>query len=677
MATNTNFYVKPEYVERGGWTNWDGNAISHGQITVGKNLGDLIAVFMGMFITLVEGGLWTILAIFIFDISRNRRHHPRSSQQDGCPPPPPLGNMDGLYHQQQTVLRNGGSSIYIASTYLKLWMTWGFLNWSNAGRNLPVMFLALLSFSFFFVAMPFITAYRLVEHQGDVVMIRSPNCGFWTTNLIDNEATGYNNFKNQSWEAMTYVDSCYEGDAESALCDKFLPQRQLPVHKEFPAFTMETQYLDSHKDFGINAPKDDRINMKRITTCAPLNINNFTKIHNGTLPGEEITSVYFGRSANSLQTYNVSNYQFTAKPGYNLDYYGNGTAYGATFEPISELQHDDADVSIILFNNNGIFIQGEDGACTDPMFSATKIRINTDPDYYLADNLITGIGCIDQYSFSNPVSGEYTKLASWQDASKNATFVDGLSRRQFAAYITLGSSQGYPGGIGIDTRILSSEALRAKKHPGLVFYLQAPIPNDQWKKEVEYWFKIGLAKMQLLPLKVAMGPPDPTIPGLDNILPLLSAGQDDLVDMICSSQKVHNPDFKNLHRFGTIVLVVVGGLLILVPALVTRLLISRLRKRDNALAWSAYGQLQLQRMAAEGAGVHGWKGLEDEVPFLDPSDVLVGDIDVYNTADGGIPHPKWIGPDQEMARNDDDESAFDGNAPTHGSGSTFNRVINL
>ncbi|KAF7547002.1 hypothetical protein G7Z17_g8036 [Cylindrodendrum hubeiense] len=570
MATNANFHVNPENVPWGDWTNWDDDGAPHGKFTMGKNRADLVAIFIGIFIVFVERGLWTLIKFFVFLYTR-RRHLRRQHIQQQVADPQPAVLLDGISHQMQTVLQNiSGSSVHIASAYVKIWIANGFLEKKVAGRTLPLISVALISFGFFVVAMPLMVAFLLLDNQGDQVLIRSKMCGFWAANSADNEVTSFNALKNETWAAVTYVDSCYEGNAESALCDRFLPQRQLPMlsetngqcpfdkemclsQDEYPAFVMKTDVLDSHIHFGINSPKDDRVTMQRITTCAPLAVNDFVKIHNSTMPEEKITSVYFGKSNFSPQTYNVSNFQVFAKSSYNLEYVANGTSSGSSFDPISQLQRDDADISIILLNNNWVPVQGINGACRDPIFSATENRLSPSSDYFLPDNLVTAIGCTDQYIFGNPVTKEFTEPASWIDSAFNADFAKGLSRRQAAAYFTLSWSPSARG-VGSEIAILGAEALRAKKYPGLVMGFQNPIPNDQWKKEVEYWFKIGLAKMQLLPINIAMGPLDPTLPGMKDMLPNMASGRDDIVDIICSSQKVHNTEFKNFHSHGSLAL---------------------------------------------------------------------------------------------------------------------------
>ncbi|KPM41871.1 hypothetical protein AK830_g4727 [Neonectria ditissima] len=668
MAANTNFDIPSDYVKRGSWTNHDGSAALGGRITVDKDSADLIAIFVGIFIVFVEGGLWTLLTFALFHWNRrSAKKHP--------------GRMEGLFHQQQTLLRNSGTDIAVGMAYLKLWRVWG--DWKRrpdvAMRTLPLMLLALLSFFGFLVGLPLVTAYRLLDSQDDQVLIRSPHCGFWTVNLADDESSAFADLKNQSLEAMSYVDSCYEGHTQSALCDRFLPRRNLPVatwntepcpfnkslclsDEKLPAFSMKTETLDSHKDFGINSPPDGRVKIQRITTCAPLAVDDFSKTIQGTLGDDEITAVYFGSTSDKAYTFGVSNYQSVAGSNYNLQVFTsnpmNGSVYSSTFNPIKGLQRRDADLSVIFLNNNGIPIKGTDGACKDPLFAATKKQLSGFPDYYWPDSPVTAVGCIDQYIFGDPVRNVWTEPASWADAPSTA-FIAGLSKQQAATVIKLSWSQGQPGGIGTELIMLGTEALRAQKYPGLVVGLQTPLPDDQWKREVLYWFKIGLAKMQLLPISVSTGPPDVTLPGLKDMLPVLSADRDDLVEIICSTQKIHDTQFKNFHRTGFVVLAAVGGLLIVVPALVTSFMGWRWKQREDMLAWTSYGQLQLQRMAAEGAGVNGWQGFDDEVPFLKPQDLLAGHLNVGNK-DGSLLHPAGV-PGQDL----DGPVSLDGKCPAY------------
>lgn len=287
--------------------------------------------------------------------------------------------------------------------------------------------------------------------------------------------------------------------------------------------------------------------------------------------------------------------------------------------------------------------QGTDGPCRDPFFSATNQSLLIQKDYYWPDKPITAIGCTDQYAFGNPVTGQWTKPMAVLDVSDWGNYTKDwhLSAKQTAAVAALAWSIFNSGGIDRVILGLQTEALLAKKTPGVFSGFQNPIPNDQWKKEVDYWFKIGLAKLQLHLISIAIGPLDPTLPDLQNMLPSMAADRKDLVQLICSSQKVHNVEFKNYNFVGFIVFLVIGGGVVIVLPVLVQCLIKRLcKQRKYVLHWTSYAALQLQRMATEAAGVDGWERLEDDIPRLNPLEAPAGYLDVARVQNGRS-HPRW------------------------------------
>jgi hypothetical protein len=327
MASLANFYVKPEHVHIGEWINWNDDDWGGGRITMAKDTAELFNIFLGIFIIFVQAGLWVLVTFVCFQCNRQRRKGTASSH---C--------RDGLFHQQQTILRNGVSPISMATAYFQMWSVWGWRNAEVIKRTWPLILAAAVSFAFFVVALPFITALAMLDNQGDEILIRSPNCGFWEAPFDSYKDIGSTDLVNGSWIGAAYVDSCYNSDAPSVLCDRFLPQRRLrtfewsntacPFDEDLclardssaAAFTLQTDVLDSHKDFGINAPPDDRIKLQRTTTCAPLDVSRFSNITPGELRGEAIAGVYFGPRPPYKYTFGVSNYkQVAAESAYHLE----------------------------------------------------------------------------------------------------------------------------------------------------------------------------------------------------------------------------------------------------------------------------------------------------------------------------------------------------------------------
>ncbi|KAG4428969.1 hypothetical protein IFR05_015551 [Cadophora sp. M221] len=634
MVSSGNFYVQPEYVHRRGWTNWNGNAITGGKITMTKDTAELLNIFIGIFLVFAQAGLWDLIKFWCFILNRRLRKGTTSAPRDL------------IFHQQQTVLRSRGSPVSLAIAYGKMWKTYGWSEWKIIRRTWPLIGAATLSFGIFLVGVPFITAWILLDNQGVEVLIRSPNCGFWTAVFTDTESdnAAMTILTNQSWEAVSYVDSCYNSDAPSTLCDKFLPQRRLPTFEwsatpcpfdvdvclhtnDVPAFKMQTEMLDSHKDFGINAPHSDRIQIQRTTICSPLNVTRFTNITKGIVTGEEITGVYFGPVTGENYTFAVSNLEKLATSGYHLsavsNYVANGTTYSSTFTPIKELTLTNADVSVIFLNNNGIPIRGIDGPITDPFFSATTPS-PYDKRFYYPDSPITAIGCTDQYVFGNPVKNQWTDPLPAGTDWANYTKDWGLTPLQSATIATFIWALGQTGAIDRVIMGLETEALLAKKYPGVFAGFQNPISDSQWKKEVDYWFKNGLAKLQLQLISIATGPPDPKLPGLQNALPIISYGRDDLVDKICGWQKVYNVEFKNYHRTGFIVLVVIGSLLVLVPIPAQWIYTAFGRPDEDLSSWNSYEPLKLMGIVSKDASQHEQRNREhDEISTVVEIELLM------------------------------------------------------
>ncbi|KAF7562399.1 hypothetical protein G7046_g1746 [Stylonectria norvegica] len=651
---NADFYVRPEYIKRGGWTNWDDG----GKITVTKSAADLLMIFIGIFFVFMEAGLWSLIAFALFSWRRSR-----NSTKVGNPPLKKSKDRNALWHQQQAVLRNAGDDRTVGITYISLWLSYGWRSLGVVLRTWPVVLMALGSFAVFLIALPFITAYLMLDGQGNEVLIESPLCGWWQTSFEDDVVVASTELTNRTREAVQYADNCYESSAPSDLCDNFLAKRKLTWtgwhntecpfaqgvclgDKHFPAFQMETMLLDSHQDFGMNSPKSGRFSLQKTTTCAPLDVEAWSKVVDGTLEGENITEVHFGATTTDDYTFAVSNLQFLAAPDYNLvaytSYVANESATGpvGTFIPIKQLKRADADVSVVFLNNNLISIAGINGPCRDPFFSATKRQSATFPDWYRPDHAITAIGCADQYALHDPVTNAWSSQTGMLMLGSDIDKSWGLSPRQVTAMNTLRWIIGKAGATGALVEAIGSDVLRAKKYPGVFNYFQNPLPNDQWKREVGYWFNIALASLQLQLVSIATGPAETQ--GMTNALPALSTGSKAYIEgLACHSQKIHSNGFKNFHRDGFIALGVVGGLLVLAPWLLIQcaLLWGRRRRKAFALEWFSYGHLQLLRMANEGVGVEGWRDCDAEMPLLTNRHELLATLDT-GFATGGQPHPR-------------------------------------
>ncbi|KAK7408105.1 hypothetical protein QQX98_009760 [Neonectria punicea] len=636
------FYVKPEHIHKGGWTNWNGDFSTGGKITVPKDRAELLMIFIGIFFVFMEAGLWSLISfgLFVWGRARNtRRGH------------------DALWHQQQATLRNASDDQTAGLAYISLWFTYGRNNRVIMSRTLPVIFIALASFVTFLIALPFVAAYAMLDNQGVEVLIESPSCGWWKASFDDDVAFASTEVANRTREAVQYADTCYEtseSDAPSDVCDNFLMKRKLkwtgssntcPFEEgmcigdaDSPAFEMKTTLLDSHEHFGMNSPKQGRFAIRATTTCSPLNVRAWSSVERGPIFGEKMTRVYFGPTSSDNYTFYVSSYQVIAGKDYRLGTHIPDGTEPFTFTPIKQLRRDDADVSVVFLNNNLIPVAGIDGPCRDPFFSATEYETGT-RGWYLPDEPITAIGCVDQYEFHNPLTNAWSNKTGLLKLGKDLNKESGLLWRQVVAMNSLRWALGEVGPTGRHIAVIGPDILKAKKFPGIFNGYQSPLPDDQWKREVGYWFNTRLAAMQLQFVRISTGPQDTA--AMVNVLPVLAnASSHDIVGTICHSQKIKSGGFKNFHRAGFIALAVVGGLLTMAPWLLIKCAViwGRRRKKAFALEWISYGHLQLLRMANEGVGVEGWQNYDGEIPYL-PLEQNTASIHVETTTDGTL-HPR-------------------------------------
>ena len=48
-----------------------------------------------------------------------------------------------------------------------------------------------------------------------------------------------------------------------------------------PAFQLDTGLMSSDQMFGMNARPRDRVDFRKVTTCAPIEVDNFSQIEEG------------------------------------------------------------------------------------------------------------------------------------------------------------------------------------------------------------------------------------------------------------------------------------------------------------------------------------------------------------------------------------------------------------
>ena len=160
---------------------------------------------------------------------------------------------------------------------------------------------------------------------GDEVLVSSPSCGLLSSQTTD--LSGIQNILLPYWvkslqDSASYVRSCYGIIATGDTCHDCstyarsrLPSEQntdasCPFSSSMcmaPAFQLDTGLMSSDQKFGMNARPRDRVDFRKVTTCAPIEVDNFSQIEEGSsqltnytaqsdLPELQHVKLYYGES---------------------------------------------------------------------------------------------------------------------------------------------------------------------------------------------------------------------------------------------------------------------------------------------------------------------------------------------------------------------------------------------
>lgn len=194
----------------------------------------------------------------------------------------------------------------------------------------------------------------------------------------------------------------------------------------------------------------------------------------------------------------------------------NGTPQkeASDFYPISALQVNASDVTLLFLSTNGVqFVT----PCDDPWYAAHNLNFmrsvsgnNTWREFPHGDEPVRVLGCTQQYQICNPdlkmghsctpLTGARTVIAAadvlWQTNKQKKLF------RTLANSILIDAGHLY--GTVAATGVSSLIA----RH-GLVGGLQGRLPSNQWQLEVENWYGAALADIQRSTVELVTGPTDP------------------------------------------------------------------------------------------------------------------------------------------------------------------------
>ncbi|KAI9885824.1 MAG: hypothetical protein M1823_002354 [Watsoniomyces obsoletus] len=644
----------------GPWIDWARGPARGMTITLRAEHGQLLTAFLGIFVTVVGAQSWTIVSFIIHQIRAKRA----------------LG--DAQHQQVQATLRNQGTALGAAWQLAQLWIPWRAS--SSLSRSLlaigPLTVLAVLHAVLWGLAGTF-SSYA-GKGAGQDFLIRGPTCGFWlpdSLEIADQWLVQSKNL-NDSITAADYVQLCYDNPRNTPACNRFVRPSiswKKDVNATCPfdpalcllgnrtSMSMDTGYLDSLTDFGINLRPSDRVIYRRVTTCAPIRLGRHVALENVTFPGWPQPKTFLRFYLGGMRGYYNYTYQ------YNMDAVLAGGSYdlvakaqtaaqsSSVWEPAPAVNRTDADVSFFFQSPNSVYYTAP---VDDPFFAAHDRR--TTPSgivTYHSDFAVRVMGCVDQHQLCNPSGGgngnggykQCTPLLGGQQIDVDSDALGFSMAQGSVAYrflMDLFRTQIGQSVIGRGaSALLASRTVHERQ--------QAPLPNNQWQLEVATWFNVGLATLQAQVVEFAAGP---TVVGNRGQVRL---GKSPTNRAMCTRQKVRNPTgYTNFSALGVIIILVLGsGIIVLSWVLETLVgLIQRyLWKQTDykRLQWLLNSTLQLQRMAFETAGLGGpWVRCDEPVPVTSEKRDL-GEI--YQVIDTSAGHPTLVrrrASESETSRSD-------------------------
>lgn len=400
---------------------------------------------MAVLTTLGTSHLWNLIVFFY----HQKRAHTRQS--------------DGLLKQQQALMRTLPAPGVILTDCVKLWWVWRKRTDRVLLRSLPLMSLALI-FTAVTVVVGIFSSY-LVDSTNITVLVKSPYCGPIDFEGADvaNDSTAIADYR--LWVnhymskvgnlANSYKTDCYVNRTTIPERCRIFTTPTLPVQQERtacpfeasmclnisqPGLTTDTGLLDYNDYFGLNLAAKDRMKFRRRTTCAVMDLDDYTQILNGSeytefervygfepYAEEKVLLLYLGETMAENNTLSlrymplehskISYAGLVSPPTVSIRQTHSDSSsqlkypspfwdpYGSTFSPIPRLRNDDSDLVVVYVTTRGVrYWEPVD----DPLFSAHKVIQqllvdNSTIPNYLPDAPMTAFGCQQQVSHGHEI----------------------------------------------------------------------------------------------------------------------------------------------------------------------------------------------------------------------------------------------------------------------------------
>lgn len=276
----------------GQWTNWSRGPVLGATLTVTQENGKYLIAIIAFFVAFISTRFWRMCCFFL--------HRFYSTDQPSSAP----------YHQRQAVLRNSSSPESGLVLLLNLCWSWRQRRLNQLLALLYPVLVAFIVLTGFTIAGVF--SSQISSAVGNEVLLSSAKCGIMVgaTNVADGlrvtgpyRATIVDN-------ALNYAQQCYSSaDSSMTDCNRFVVPRleAASVNHDaecpFESHMCRTQtsnlridsgYIDSNLDLGLNAATEERFSWRNVLHCAPLATEGFTS--SVTEQNQTFIRYHYGRS---------------------------------------------------------------------------------------------------------------------------------------------------------------------------------------------------------------------------------------------------------------------------------------------------------------------------------------------------------------------------------------------
>ncbi|CAI6253498.1 unnamed protein product [Periconia digitata] len=624
-------------IHLGFWSNKSMGKVAGATLTVNRQTGSIFIAMLALYVTATGRSFWRICRYFL--------HLYLSRDTD----------VDGIYHQRQSSLRNIELALDTMLELLFANHAWRHRAKKVSLRILPVATFAAVIYIAFVAAGIF--SSRAIDRsilEGNDVLVSGRDCGIIKPNTVSySQDYGYRwdpqhvmAMAQNSLESITLASTCYRRENASSLreCRAFT-QVRLPYNIDRATrcpfdskvcksntsnLEFDTGKLDSLDHLGLNA--GPRFQFRHQAACGPLKTDGYSERYNDSAggPAQLIGYKYATSKANSsLGSYLYSIPEFRSSTdvahGNYLTTPIQSPYFQKDFDIIPELETPSSLLSLVFLEKSTIVNLEES---TDPWLGAAKqVRVSNITGYS-SEEPVGVMGCVTTRTFCLPDSEDRCMLWNVADAETQLSKLwpeekDRAILRPLFSLLTFGDAGSLDffytdqGSLSLLARNTLSGALQGAK-----------IAEDWWQHELEHVFQASLAATQRVVLAYARGEP------WTRSVASTAYGRN---EVLCKSQKIRSPQHYSFSILDIVVIFIIGAIFIVLSTFLDRLvdvapkLIPHLRRSRKFMyaraEWQTGSTLQIQRMAHESLGLGTWSRTTESVPVTEFGD-QIGVLDI-------------------------------------------------